>query len=108
MLESSLVLGTWDLATLFQNTKTALTSLGGGLLGVLGVVAIVFAIVKGFVKLTSEQSRESWGRIFGIFVLGAVCIGGTLAIFIDMANGMKTTVDTLGGSPGLILPLFGG
>lgn len=95
----------WDLAQLLSNGKNLAMTLGGALLGLLGVVAIIVAAVRAFGKLTSEQSRASWGKIIGIFMLGGVMLAGGIALFVQVATGLKDTVDDLGG--GLMLPFLG-
>ena len=91
------VLGAWDLMSALSNAGTLVKAIGGAVLGVLGVIAVLNTVSK----LTSEQSNKRWGRITSLFVLGGLMLAGGLTLFISIAQGAKTTVDGLGN--GLIL-----
>ncbi len=95
------VLGAWDLMSALSNAGTLVKAIGGAVLGVLGVIAVLTAVLNTVSKLTSEQSNKRWGRITSLFVLGGLMLAGGLTLFISIAQGAKTTVDGLGN--GLIL-----
>ena len=100
----TLIIGAWDLASALNNGKVLMQTLGGSLLGVMGVAAVVVAVVKAFGKVTNDQSRATWGKIIGTFLLGGMMLAGGIGLFIDIAGGAKETVDDLGG--GIITSLL--
>lgn len=102
----SLAPAAWDLLSLFENSASLAEQLGAGLLGLLGVVSVVLALVFAFNKLVSEQSRRGWPTIIMLFLLGGLLIGGSISLFLGIAEGAKTTIDQLG--TGLILFGIGG
>lgn len=100
---------TWDVTQFLANAQNITTTVGGSLMTVLGVIAVLVAVFKGFSKMTSEQSRSSWPKIIGLFVLGGMMIAGGISLFISMASGVKGTVDMLGASVALpVAPILFG
>jgi polyferredoxin len=91
----------WDIVSLFTNGQGLMEKIGAALLGLLGIIAVLCAVVFAFNKLVSEQSRRSWVMIIALFLLGGLLIGGSISLFTSIAEGAKTTIDQLGG--GLII-----
>lgn len=92
----SFVPGAWDLISALTNGETLAKAIAGGVLAIIGVVALSMAIWFAAGKLFTEQSRRTWGQVLGAVVLAAVCIGGGLPLLTDVATGMNTTVGELG------------
>ncbi|ADK68926.2 MULTISPECIES: hypothetical protein [Gordonia] len=92
--------GGWDLVEFFTNGQDYAEKAGGAFLGVVGVVCLLFAAWKIFQKLTNEQSRESWGKVAGLVLLGGVLLFGGYSMISDLAEGGKDTVDNFGDTGG--------
>lgn len=96
----------WDIVSLFTNGAYLAKTIGAAFLGLIAIVAIVCAVVFAFNKLVNEQSRRSWLTIIFLFLLGGLMLGGSITLFLGIAEGAKTTIDQLGS--GVILPVIGG
>lgn len=92
--------GGWDLIEFFSNGQSYAEKAGGAFLGLVGVFCLLFAGWKIFQKLINEQSRESWGKIVGLFGLGGVLLFGGYQMLSDLAEGGKDTVDNFGDNGG--------
>lgn len=92
--------GGWDLVEFFTNGQNYAEKAGGAFLGLVGVFCLLFAAWKIFQKLTNEQSRESWGKIAGLVLLGGVLLFGGYSMLSDLAEGGKDTVDNFGDNGG--------
>lgn len=90
----------WDLATFLENVSVMLQDLGGLVIMAFGVAMIVVGVVRGAMKLMSEQHAQiSWITVgLLVFVGGALMVGG-FTLVADIAAGGQETILDMGESP---------
>lgn len=91
-------LAAWDAESFLKNTETTLKTLGGLIMAVLGVAALIVAAFKLFQKFTSEEKARqiSWFTIIGLFIIAGLLIFGGMQVFTAIAQGGNTTLVDLG------------
>lgn len=88
--------GGWDIVEFLTNGQDYGQKVGGALLGLAGLVAIVWGGVLGVKKLMSEQSRDSWFRAGGLIFVGGLLFFGGLNMLMNISSGAKDTVNNFG------------
>ena len=100
----------WDLGTFLNNATKTLTSWGGLLFILLGVVCIIigiYKIVKGLITHGKNGQPVNWLVAIGLIILGGVLVTtGSFGFIQKIAEDQKTTIEKLGGAT--ILPLLFG
>lgn len=89
----------WSLFTLMTNSENLLRTFGAFLVGLVGVVLLIVAIVNGARKLASKQSQVQWvSGVIAPFIGGALCLGGGWIWFTNIAAGAHATLINMGGA----------
>lgn len=96
-LAALLPTATWTLENFLGNADSAVRTLGGLFLVLLGAVAVIWGGTLLIKKLmSSEQDRTSWAKIILLLLIGgAFAFGGTSLIF-DVAGSSETTIRDIG------------
>lgn len=90
----------WDLVSFFSNAKNYGTIIGGGLLSLVGLIIVVFAgiaIAKKLLGGANGAQQDSWLKVVLMLVIGGAMMFGGIAMFVNIAEGGKTTIEELGG-----------
>lgn len=92
--------GGWDLLEMLTSGQDYGTKIMGGLLALIGTIAIGWAGVQAMLKLFSSgpNGGGSWMKIIGLLFLGGLALFGGFALFSSIASGAKDTVDEFGGN----------
>lgn len=90
--------GGWNLLEMLTNGQDYGTKIMGGILALMGTIAIGWAAVQALMKLFSERNQGSWMKIIGLLFLGGLALFGGFALFSSIASGAKDTVDEFGGN----------
>lgn len=98
--------GGQSIVDMLTNGQDLAQKIMAALLGLLGVVAIGWAAVMIFKKLSNERAQESWMKIIGLLFLGGLMLFGGWQTFSDLAKNAKGTVDDLGGTSSSSAPAF--
>ena len=89
----------WNLVSLIENAKAYLGVAGGGLVTLIGLLIVIWAVVLIAKKFLGGQSSqgESWVKIALMIIIGGAILSGGLVLITDIASGGKTTIEELGG-----------
>lgn len=90
--------GGWDIVEFLTNGQDYGQKVGGALLSLAGLLAIVWGGVLGVKKLMSEQSRDSWFRAGGLIFVGGLLFFGGLNMLMNISSGAKDTVNNFGNT----------
>lgn len=93
----------WDLKTFFDNATSSVQTIGGSLLALVGISAVVVGAVFLVKKLWSEQDRTSWFKIVALILIGGALAFTGISMVLNFARGGQKTIDDLGsGTSGVI------
>lgn len=87
----------WDLVSALRNAGNYVGKLGSAAVIMLGFILILVGAWKLAMKLINgEKSRESWGMIVALIVIGGAFAYGGWKMFTGVASGGKKTIEDLG------------
>jgi hypothetical protein len=97
----SLPTAAWDLESFLNNAKTYTENIGGLILMLLGVVALIWGAVQLVKKLmgnpqTSQQIN--WGTVALLIIVGGALSTGGFSLMKDVGSGGEETINDLGGN----------
>lgn len=94
----------WDLVSALNNAGKYVGRIGSGAVFMLGFILILVGAWKLAMKLINgEKSRESWGMIVALIVIGGFFAYGGWTMFANVvAKGGKKTIEDLGSGSGAI------
>jgi hypothetical protein len=79
---------------------------GGGVLILMGLVALVWGGVLALKKLMAGQGNQtSWGTIILLIILGGAIAVGGFALIFEIGSGGKQTIEDIGGGTLLFNPI---
>lgn len=94
----------WDLGSFLQNATSTLKTWGGYLIGLIGVVMVVWSVVMIARGLISHgKTQVSWPVAIILLILGGAFMVGGFTFVADIASGGKQTIDELGNGTILML-----
>lgn len=87
----------WDWETLFQNGESTAKTVGGALLGALGIIVLVVAGVYLAMVGLSKRSKGQyvWQAVIGI-IIGGVLTAGGVTLLTQVSQGSYKSVKELG------------
>lgn len=91
----------WSVLNLLENTRSFGALVGGSLIMLMGLVAVVYGVVKLLMKFMSDKDQGSWFKIIAMILVGGAFLVGGFNLAFSLAEGGKQTIDDLGN--GLIL-----
>ena len=95
--QAALVPADFSITSLLENSTEMGKAIGGGIITLIGLVAVVFGVVKGIMKLFSEKEQMSWVKIIASILIGGAFMAGGITLAMSLAEGGKTTIEELGG-----------
>ena len=89
----------WDLKSFFENATDYVGVIGGGLIGLIGLVLVIWTVVLVAKKFlgNSQQAGDSWFKLVAMFLIGGAMVGGGIVLINNIALGGQATVEELGG-----------
>lgn len=96
----------WSILNLLDNTNSLGKVVAGGVLTLIGLITLVWGIVKILAKLMRYEFvsvSQSWPVMIGAVILGGALMVGGFSLALDIAEGGKQTVDDLGNAMILFL-----
>lgn len=88
----------WDLKSFLENGAEYLKTVGGALLVVMGVAAVIWGAVLVIKKLMSgQQNQDNWVKIIMLLIVGGAIAVGGFALVFEIGSGGKKTIEDLGG-----------
>lgn len=104
---ATLPTGAWDVLSFLKNAFKYGEGIGGGVLTLLGLIAVVVGGVKLLFKLMAgQQNQTSWISIVLMIIIGGALMVGGITLMKTVASGGKTTILDLGGGAILMPGLF--
>ena len=100
----------WDLRSFFENAKTYVQGIGGGLLMLMGAVGLVWGGVLLIRKLLGGQQhggQHGWTQIIMLILVGGALGTGGWTLVSTVGSGGQTTIQELGGGTVIIQPWNG-
>lgn len=88
----------WDIGTFLENATKRVQDWGGLLIILLGAALVVWAVVKIFMNLVSDQQPHHWARCIIMLIIGGALMFGGATLVFDIAKGGKTTIEELGNA----------
>lgn len=86
----------WSILNLLDNANSLGEAIAAGVIMLMGLIALVYGIVKAMIKLMSQQNQDSWLKIGGAIIVGGAFMVGGFAMAQSIAAGGKQTIDDLG------------
>lgn len=98
----------FEIVTFITGTRKYVSLIGGGIISLLGVILIIYAVIAGFKAITSSQGGAGgqWFKALIALVFGGAALYGGWNLFGgSLASGMQDTVKNLGnGGTGTVDP----
>lgn len=93
----------FEIVDFLKGARSYLSIIGGGIISLLGVVLIIYAVIAGFKAVTSQQGGAGgqWFKALLALVFGGAALYGGWNLFGgSLAKGMDSTVKGLGNGGG--------
>lgn len=103
---NTLPTGAWSVLEALENGAAFVKEAGGGVLILMGLVALVWGGVLALKKLMAGQGNQtSWGTIILLIILGGAIAVGGFALIFEIGSGGKQTIEDIGGGTLLFNPI---
>lgn len=97
MINEVLPTADWSIETFLDNAFDNVEGIGGSLLMLMGILAVIWGGVLLFKKLMAGQKDQtSWGTIAMLIVIGGAVAFGGAAIVFDIAESSEDTIHEIG------------
>lgn len=105
--QAQLPAGAWDLKSFIDNTSDYVKMVGGGLLMLMGTVALIFGGVFLLTKLFGNQQHgggKKWWQIGALILIGGAIATGGFQLISTIGSGGQKTIEDLGGGTIVLAP----
>lgn len=96
-MEIMTFLADWDLGSFLKNATGTIETWGGLLLTLVGLIAVIYAVVKIVMGLASHGKKEvNWVVNIALLIIGGALSASGLSLALDIAKGGEKTIKDLG------------
>lgn len=85
-----------------SNMPNAFRTWGSAIILLIGIVSLIYGVYRAFQGLKAgDQGGHTpvkWPKVFGLILLGGLCMAGGLGFWINVSKDAQTNIDEMTGS----------